>query len=389
MQLGRTIRRISELGLAMGFVTVMAFAGCGGGKPLSALHAQMGGSKQGTVPSLTMAVSTFAGSGAVNASAVAGADDNASGLLATFNAPDGITTDGTNLYVADTNNHKIRKIVIATGAVTTLAGSGTASAVDDVGTLASFNYPRGITTDGTNLYVADNGNNKIRRIVIATKEVTTFAGSGTAGADDSVSGVAATFHSPFGITTDGTSLYVADYGNNMIRKIDIASRAVSTIAGTGGFGSTDTASGMPVTFRLPYGITTDGTNLYVMDHGNNTIRKIVIASGVVTTLAGSAATAPGHADSPIGTSATFNAPDGVTCDGTNLYVTDTGNNTIRKIVLNSGAVNTLAGSAVLVGGAVDSTSGLLATFNGPSGITTDGKSLYVTDMNNNKIRKIQ
>jgi sugar lactone lactonase YvrE len=387
MQLGRTIRRISELGLALGIVAVMAFAGCGGGKPLSALHAQMGGAKQGTVPSLTMAVSTFAGSGAVNASAVAGADDNASGLLATFNAPDGITTDGTNLYVADTNNHKIRKIVIATGAVTTLAGSGIASAVDDVGTLASFNYPRGITTDGTNLYVADNGNNRIRRIVIATKEVTTLAGSGMSGSTDNAIGTSATFRSPYGITTDGTNLYVADYLNNKIRMVVIASGAVSTFAGTGVAGSTDNTIGTSATFSAPYGITTDGTNLYVAEHGGNRIRQIVISSRAVTTLAGSGA--PGADDNVVGTSATFITPDGITSDGTNLYVTDTGNNIIRRIVIHSGAVTTLAGSAVLPGGAVDNASGLLATFNGPSGITTDGKSLYVTDMNNNKIRKIQ
>ena len=372
------------MGLALGIVAVMAFAGCGGGgKPLAAFHVQTGGAIQGSALNLTTAVSTFAGSG------TAGADDNASGVLATFNMPDGITTDGTNLYVADTNNHKIRKIVVATGAVTTLAGSGTASAVDDIGTLASFNFPRGITTDGTNLYVADNGNNKIRKIVISTRAVTTFAGTGAPGAGDNTNGLLATFHSPYGITTDGISLYVSDYGNNKIRRIDIASGAVTTIAGSGAPCSTDNPVGTSATFRLPYGITTDGTNLYVADYGNNTIRKIVISSGAVTTIAGSAVSPPWYADNPIGTSATFSAPDGVTSDGTNLYVADTGNNTIRRIVISSGAVITLAGSAVLAGGAVDNASGMLATFNGPSGITTDGKSLYVTDLNNNKIRKLQ
>jgi hypothetical protein len=115
---------------------------------------------------------------------------------------------------------KIRKIVIATGAVTTLAGSGAMGSADNpTGTLATFSQLQGITTDGTNLYVADSFNFKIRKIVIAAGAVTTLAGSGIGGAADNVVGNLATFNFPYGITTDGASLYIADYGNNLIRKI--------------------------------------------------------------------------------------------------------------------------------------------------------------------------
>jgi len=129
----------------------------------------------------------------------------------------GITTDGTNLYVADTSNHRIRKIVIDNGTVTTLAGSSSGN-IDATGTSASFSYPTGITTDGTNLYVSDQSNQWIRKIVISTGVVTTLAGSSW-GFKDST-GTSASFISPWGITTDGTNLYVADDGNHRIRKIE-------------------------------------------------------------------------------------------------------------------------------------------------------------------------
>jgi hypothetical protein len=168
----------------------------------------------------------------------------------------------------------IRKVVIATGDVTTLAGSGSAGAVDGTGMGASFNIPYGITTDGTNLYVADSNNSKIRKISIATGEVTTFAGSGTPGAVDAT-GTAASFNKPLGISTDGINLYVADSSSNKIRKIVIATRAVTTLAGSGTAGSFN-AIGTAATFNKPVGITTDGANVYVADTTNNKIRKLSV-----------------------------------------------------------------------------------------------------------------
>ncbi len=139
-------------------------------KPVNPL---MGGAIQGTVLSLSTAVTTLAGSSL-------GSTD-ATGTSASFNGPIGITTDGTNLYVAD-RNHRIRKIVISTGVVTTLAGSSEGS-TDATGTSASFNNPNGITTDGTNLYVAEQSNHRIRKIVISTGVVTTLAGSSSGSTD--------------------------------------------------------------------------------------------------------------------------------------------------------------------------------------------------------------
>ena len=279
-------------------------------------------------------ITTFAGSGSTGST-------DATGTSAKFKNPWGITTDGTNLYVADRSNHKIRKIVISTGAVTTLAGSGAQGSTDATGTSATFKFPSGIVTDGTNLYVADMQNHKIRKIVIATGVVTTFAGSTTSGSADGT-GASARFKTPDHMTTDGTNLYVVDQQNNTIRKIVISTGAVTTLAGSAGSQGSTNGTGSTARFKTPRGITTDGANLYVADNANHTIRKIVISTGVVTTLAGSAGSS-GSTDGT-GTAARFKYPYGIATDGENLYVGDADNHKIRKIKISTGAVTTLAGS---------------------------------------------
>lgn len=343
------------------------------------MNALMGGAVQGDQLSLASTVTTVAGK-----ASRAGSNDG-TGTAARFANPAGIATDGTNLYVADALNSTIRKIVIATGTVSTIAGSaGSYGSNDGIGTAATFSLPYGITTDGTNLYVADSQNRKIRKIVIASGMVSTLAGSGTSGSADGT-GTSATFSYPRGITTDGTNLYVADSGGNTIRKIEIATGIVTTIAGSAGVSGSADGVGTAARLSGPYGITTDGTNLYVADSGNNTIRKIEIATGVVTTIAGTPLS-PGSTDGT-GSTARFYRPLGITTDGASLYVSDSNNYTIRKVVIATGTVTTLAGS-VGTFGSTDGT-GAAAKFNLPCGITTDGTSLYVADYNNDTIRRIQ
>ncbi len=217
----------------------------------------------------TGVVTTLAGTARISGST------DATGAAARFSYPEGITTDGTYLYVADARNSTIRKIVIATGVVTTVAGSaGEFGSTDGTGAAARFSYPEGITTDGTHLYVADSYNYTIRKIVIATGEVTTLAGTVGAPGSSDVTGTAASFYPPNGITTDGAHLYVADGYNNTIRKIVIATGVVTTLAGAAqAYGSID-ATGSGALFYYPADVTTDGTHLYVTDSGNNTIRRI-------------------------------------------------------------------------------------------------------------------
>jgi sugar lactone lactonase YvrE len=360
----------------------------GGGGTAGTSPQQMGGAIQGTPLNLMTAVTTLAG----YVSAIPVPVINGTGTAASFYSPYGVTTDGTNLYVVDGVGN-IRKIVIATSAVTTLAGAtlGTSGSTDGTGTAAKFALPRGITTDGTNLYVADTGNSTIRKIVIATGAVTTLAGTAGSNGITDGTGAAARFYFPSGITTDATNLYVADTGNHTIRKIVIATGAVTTLAGTAspyfGYGSTD-GTGTAAKFSGPAGVTTDGSNLYVADTGNNAVRKIVIATGAVTTLAGGTF---GSTDG-IGSAAQFYSPTGITTDGTNLYVADRLNTTIRKIVIAAGSVTTLAGTGWGTTGwgsmPVNGT-GTAARFGQSFGITTDGSNLYVAETLSALIRKIQ
>jgi sugar lactone lactonase YvrE len=344
---------------------------------------------------LTNTVTTFAGSSA-------GYSNNDVATSAMFNRPIAITTDGTNLYVADYLNNAIRQIVIASGVVTTIAGNG---AFDANGVAVGLNLPSAITTDGTNLYFTDSGSYTVRKMDLSTKVVITLAGGvGLPGSIDEI-GLNARFNILYGITTDGTYLYVTD-SNNTVRRIVISSGAVTTLAGTvGTTGSTDGIQ-TAARFNQPARITTDGPNLYVADFGNSTIRKISLATGAVTTIAGKVwpgGVSGSNSDSTDGTGLTarFNQPNGITTDGTNLYVTDSYDNTIREIVLSpgtvySGPVTTIAGGAVNPDGSVAANpagsvdaSGSSASFNTPMGITTDGTSLYITDIENHRIRRIQ
>jgi sugar lactone lactonase YvrE len=269
--------------------------------------------------------------------------------------------------------------------LTTIAGkAGIWGSSDGAGAAALFYYPRGIATDGANLYVADSSNHTIRKIAISTGEVTTLAGSaGASGSSDGV-GTAARFYYPCGITTDGANLYVADTSNHTIRKIGISTGFVTTLAGTEEISGYRDGAGTLARFFFPYGITTDGADLYVADSSNHTIRKIAISTGVVTTFAGTA-DVPGNSNGT-GQMARFCYPRGIETDGTNLYVADTGNHTIRRIAISTREVTTLAGSAGYEGS--DDGTGDTARFYFPSGVTTDGAKIYVADTYNHKIRTI-
>ena len=276
------------------------------------------------VDPVTAAVSTLAGDGTAGFADGDGGAAQFNGLLGVAVAPDG------TLYVADANNHCIRRIDPVTGAVSTLAGDGTAGFADGVGTSARFNFPVGVTValDGT-LYVADAANHRIRRIDPATAAVSTLAGNGAAGFHDEV-GAFARFAAPSGVTValDGT-LYVADAGNHSIRRIDPVTAAVSTLAGDGTAGFVD-GVGTTARFNRPVGVAvaSDGV-LYVTDVINNAIRRIDPGSAVVGTVAGDGT--PGFVDG-VGTTARFRGPFGVAAasDG-GLYVADTDNHSIRRI----------------------------------------------------------
>jgi hypothetical protein len=241
-----------------------------------------------------------------------------------------VAVDGSgNLYVADYNNHAIRKITPA-GVVTTLAGRpGTSGTNNGTGTAARFNNPLGVAVDTSgSVYVGDAGNNAIRKIT-PTGVVTTLAGLiGTKGTNDGV-GVAARFYFPEDVAVDGSNyVYVADAGNSCIRKV-APDGTVTTLAGLCGTSGSDDGTNSTARFYSPLGIAVDSAgNLFVGDSGNNVIRKIT-PDGVVTTIGGQAGTS-GSADGS-GSQARFDSPEGVAVDANGfVYVTDSNNHTIRK-----------------------------------------------------------
>ena len=300
---------------------------------------------------------------------------------AQFAHPEALTSDGKgNLYVADTSNHRIRKID-SKGNVSTFAGSGIQGFGNGPANTARLRYPVGVAFDTKgNLYVADSQNHRIRKID-SKGNVSTFAGSGVQGFQNGPASTAQ-FKFPYGLAFDTTgNLYVADISNHSIRKIDNKGN-VSTYAGTGIKGSTN-GPAVTAQFKFPYGLAFDTKgNLYVTDSQNHRIRKID-SKGNVSTFAGSGT--EGFRDGPANT-AQFAYPGKLVFDTKgNLYVADTRNHRIRKID-SKGNVSTFSGSGVqgLRGG-----SNSTAQFNGPFGLTFDSKgNLYIADRYNHQIRKI-
>ena len=328
-----------------------------------------------------LTVSTLAGQ------ALSIGNSDGTGAASRFSYPSGVGADTAgNLYIADTDNHTIRKIVATTGSVTTLAGlAGSSGSADGTGSAARFNNPSGIAADSAgNVYVADTMNNTLR-MINAQGVVTTLAGSpGVAGSADAT-GSTALFQGPQGLAIDGSNnVYVADTNNHTIRKVVPSTRVVTTVAGlAGNLGSAD-GLGSQGRFNFPSGVAVDPAgNLYVADTENHTIRQI-LPSGMVNTLAGLAGNS-GGADGT-GSTARFDSPSDLTVDASgNIYVADTDNFTIRKLVPSTGSVTTLAGLAGTSGSA-DGIGSAVRFFH-PAGIAVDSSSnLYVADTNNQTVR---
>ena len=372
-----------KYGSADGAVRTALFRGMTGLAIDAADNLYVADSMNNTIRKITPAgiVSTLAGLAGKSG------DNDGSGQAASFSTPTSITVDvAGNLYVADHGNSQIRKIT-PKGMVTTRAGTKDPRGGSNDGPVstAKFRFLTGITIDASgNLYVFD-GNAVIRKISPAGM-VSTLAGKVRRGGSNDGTGDAAQFDTPEGIVADAAgNMYVADTGNHTIRKITPAG-IVTTLAGTAGKKGSSDDKGAFASFYYPNGITMDSNgNLYVFD-AYGTIRKVT-PDGVTSTLAGSVMVG-GNYDSPTNL-AQFGESGSIMIDTTGtLYVSDTSNNTIRKITPD-GVVSTLFGNPGKRAAGYSNGVGWTVLFDTPRGITIDAEgNLYVADSSNNVIRKI-
>ena len=306
------------------------------------------------------------------------------GSIARFNEPHAVACDPNgNVFIADRLNHRIRK-VNASGIVSTYAGTGVVGGTDGPALSSTFNEPWGIACDAIgNVYVVDTKNYKIRKIDSGGM-VTTLAGSGVFGTTNGAAALAR-FGFPAGIavTSNGNTIYVSDYNTHTIRKIE--NGQVSTMAGTVFVSGMNDGTGATATFNHPYGLCMTSTgDVLIADEWNSVIRKMN-PLGVVTTVAGSGIL--GSVDGPA-MSAQFKFPAGICTDGMgNIFIADVLNHTIRKLNA-AGVVSTYAGLAGNIGDVNGNAA--LARFNNPTGVcfNTIDQGVYVGDNTNQLLRKI-
>ncbi len=279
-------------------------------------------------------ITTIAGTGTAGFSG-----DGAAAISAQLNAPTSIAYInymGGQLFIADAGNNRIRSIN-SSGTISTIVGNGTAGFTGDGGfcTAAELSHPTGVAFGpGTSFYIADYGNNRIRA-VNSIGIVSTYAGNGTGGyTGNNAQATLAELNGPESVSFDGSgNMYIADYSNHSIRKVN-ASGIISTVVGmgptNGGYGG-DGAAATAAKLAFPTGVTTDAFgNLYIADYSNNRIRK-VDASGIITTIAGNGVNSFGG-DGGAATAAKLSGPHGVAFSSSgNMYIADGFNNRIRMV----------------------------------------------------------
>jgi len=325
--------------------------------------------------------------------------------------PTSIAIDGAgNIYIADSLHDRIRKVTASTGLISTIAGNGNPAYSGDGGlaTSATLNSPSGVTLDGAgNLYIADTGNDTIRRVDAVSGFISTVAGMGPPTQpgynQDGIAATSARLNLPQGLTLDAFgNLYIADTGNHRIRKVDVTTGLISTIAGTGytasdGSGGYSGDKGLATAAELnsPYPVAFDAAgNMYIPDSVNNCVRVVSAVAGVITaasiinTFAGT--NVPGDAgDGGLAALAQLWSPSGVAVDAAgNVFIADTQNGAIRKVASTTSDISTLVknNAGVYFFNQTFSKIG----FYGLTGLTLDGAgNLYVADTLNMVVREIQ
>jgi len=329
--------------------------------------------------------------------------DGIPAIDANLDQPSSVVLDGSgNMYIADSVHNRIRKVTASTGLISTIAGTGAGTDKGDNGPAdkATLNNPSGVAIDGAgNLYIADAGNNAIRKITSATGIIATVAGDGKPGfKGDNGAATAAELNGPLGVSIDlSGDLYIADTANQRIRKVDLATKIITTVAGdgfqsAGGFGGYkgDNGPAIEAELSLPFAVVWDPQgNMYIPDSANNVVRR-VDTQGTITTYAGNNSPGLGGDGGPA-IDANLHLPEGLAVDPAgNLYIADTQNSAIRKVSSKTHDISTVEisgqGETVVPGGTTPGPVVLYA----PTGMVMDGYgNLFVADFYYMLIREMQ
>jgi uncharacterized protein (TIGR03437 family) len=320
-------------------------------------------------------ITTVAGNGTSGYSG-----DNGAPTSAKLYAPEGVAVDSAgNLYIADSGNNRIRKV--SGGLITTVAGNGTQGYSGDNGpaTSAELNGPQSVAVDSSgNVYIADLSNNRIRKV--SSGAIATIAGNGTGFGGDNGAPTSAQLDAPLAVAVDPAGdVYIADMSNNRIRKV--SGGVITTVAGTGAQGyNGDNGPATNAQLHFPQGVAVDSAgNLYIADSSNHRIR--MVSGGVITTVAGNGNQGYSGDNGPAAT-AELNNPSGVAVDSAgNLYIADSGNSLVRRV--SGGVITTIAGGGTTLGDNGPATSAAV----GPVGLALDTLgNIYVADSENNRVR---
>jgi len=336
-------------------------------------------------------ISTIAGTGTAGFSG-----DGLAAVGAQLSYPLGVAVDGVgNVFIADTSNHRVRRVDAVTGLISTFAGTGTAGFSGDgaAATGAQLYSPFGVGVDGSgNVYIADTFNHRIRRVDAGTGLISTIAGTGINGfSGDGAAATSAKLNYPYGVAVDGGgNVFIADLSNHRVRRVDAGTGLISTIAGTGvgGF-SGDGAAATSAQLYYPYGVAVDGAgNVFIAEYSNRRVRRVDVGTGFIDTFAGTG-TAGFSGDGAAATSAQLSGPSGVAVDGAgNVFIADTNNHRVRRVDAGTGFIDTIAGNGTS-GFSGDGAAATGAQLNYPWGVAVDGAgNVFIADRYNQRIRKI-
>jgi hypothetical protein len=342
-------------------------------------------------PSAAGNIATVAGTGV---GAYSG--DNIPATSAQLYYPSGAALDAAgDVFIADTNSQRVREVVKATGLIVTVAGNGVAGYNGDniAATAAQLQNPYAVAVDAAgDVFIADLGNNRVREVVKATGLIITVAGTGASGYNgDGIPATSAQLFGPSGVAVDAAGdVFIADQGNGRVREVVKATGLITTVAGTGTWGyNGDNIAATAAELKQPTGVAVDAAgDVFIADFVDYRVREVVKATGLITTVAGTGASGY-NGDGIPASSAQLGYPYGVSVDTAgDVFIVDQGNQRVREVVKASGLITTVAGTGTS-GYNGDNIAASSAQLNDPYGVSVDAAGdVFIADRNNQRVREV-